>query len=75
MCIGEGIFASGCSCLTFEVPVATKPTVLAAFSVGRVSVIRWGGGFGESLIAAIHPDPLGVALCFSSLCLGNRDAV
>ncbi len=60
---------------TFEAPVATNPTVRAEFSVGRVSVIRCGGGFGESAMAATHPDPLGVALCFSSSCPGNREAV
>lgn len=43
--------------LTFKMaalpsPVATKTTVRAAFRTGRVSVIRSGGGFGESLIGA-----------------------
>lgn len=33
-------------------PVATNTTVRAAFSTGRVNVMRCGGGFGESVIAA-----------------------
>ncbi len=69
------LFASDCICLTFEVPVATNPTVRAILSVGKVNVIRWGGGFGESAIDATHPDLLRVTLCFSSSCPGNRDAV
>lgn len=33
-------------------PVATNTTIRAAFSTGRVNVIRSAGGFGESVIAA-----------------------
>lgn len=33
-------------------PVATKTTIRAAFSTGRVNVMRSGGGFGESVMAA-----------------------
>jgi len=33
-------------------PQATKSTHLALRRTGNVNVILWGGGFGESLIAA-----------------------
>lgn len=44
--------------LTFNIdallsPVTTKTALRAAFSKGRVIVMRFGGGFGESLIGAI----------------------
>jgi hypothetical protein len=38
----------------FPAPFATKVTFAAACTTGMVKVIRSGGGFGESVMGAIH---------------------
>ena len=57
-------------------PDVTKATLCAAFSTGSVSVMRVGGGLGESVRPATHGAAAPAATPpSSSVCPGNREAV